>query len=232
MTTVDGWLDYWSGDISLYVSERHLAAHYRLLHDALTPHLPPAPFTLLDYGCGEALMAPRLAARGGTVILVDEAPGRAEKLAVRFSGAQGVAVGRSLEEAVGVCDLAIMISVSQYIPKAEFPTLARRLAATLKPGGKLIIGDILPPDSSMVDDVGSLLRFAWRDRFLPAALVGLARTFRSPYRAARQRLGLTTWAADDMLATLSAAGLTPRRLADNIGHSGSRYSILATKPVA
>lgn len=232
MTTVDGWLDYWSGDISLYVSERHLAAHYRLLHDAITPHLPPAPFTLIDYGCGEALMAPRLAAKGGKVILVDEAPGRADKLAIRFSGANGVAIGRSLEEAVGICDIAILISVSQYIPKDEFPTLARRLAATLKPGGALVVGDVLPPDSSMIDDVGALLRFAWRDRFLPAALVGLARTFRSPYRAARQRLGLSTWRPDDMMALLSDTGLTPTRLADNIGHSDSRYSILATKPAA
>jgi SAM-dependent methyltransferase len=229
MTSADGWLQYWSGDISLYVSPRHLAAHYQLLHDRLTPHLPPAPFTLLDYGCGEALMAPRLAADGGHVVLVDEAPGRAAQLSGRFAGARGVEVAGSLEEAAARADLTVMISVSQYIPKDQFPTLARRLAGSLRPGGRLVIGDILPPDNSMLDDVGALLRFAWRDGFLPAALVGLARTYRSPYRAARQRLGLSTWAPDEMLATLTAAGLKPERLATNIGHSHSRYSIMATR---
>lgn len=230
MTTVDGWLDYWSGDISLYVSRRHLTAHFQLLYDEITPHLPAAPFTLLDYGCGEALMAPRLAALGGEVVLVDEAPGRAGQLKARFAGAAGVAVAETLEEAAGRCDLAVMISVSQYIPKASFPTLARRLAATLKPAGRLIVGDILPPDNSMLDDVSALMRFAYAGGFVPAAVVGLAKTYRSPYRAARQRLGLSTWSRDDMLAMLSEAGLVPQLLARNIGHSHTRYSILATRP--
>lgn len=229
MTSADGWLQYWSGDISLYVSPRHLAAHYRLLHDRLAPHLPPAPFTLVDYGCGEALMAPRLAAAGGSIVLVDEAPGRSTQLAARFRGAAGVTVAETLEAATGRSDLTVMISVSQYIPKDQFPTLVRRLAATLKPGGRLIVGDILPPDNAMLDDIGALLAFAWRDGFLPAALVGLARTYRSPYRAARQRLGLSTWAPDEMNALLAAAGLVPRRLAENIGHSRRRYSMLATR---
>jgi SAM-dependent methyltransferase len=230
MTSADGWLQYWSGDISLYVSERHLAAHYQLLYDTLAPHLPPPPRVFLDYGCGEALMAPRLAAEGGRVILVDEAPGRAARLQSRFAAAGGVEVAETLEAAEGVSDVTAMISVSQYIPRDAFPGLARRLAATLKPGGKLIVGDVLPPDNSMLDDVSALFRFAWAGGFVPAAVVGLTRTFRSPYRAARQRLGLTTWARDDMLAVLRDAGLKPRLLERNIGHSHRRYSVLAERP--
>jgi SAM-dependent methyltransferase len=229
MTSAEGWLDYWSGDISVYVSRRHLAAHYRRLFAELAPLLPAAPFRLLDYGCGEALMAPRLAEGGSTVHLVDEAPGRAAQLSARFAAAPGVTVLDRPEQVAGSCDVALMISVSQYIPKDRFPDLLARLAGALKPDGRLIVGDILPPENSLVADVSSLLRFAAAEGFFVDAAFGMIRTFRSTYRSARHRLGLTTWHPDEIVAAFAAAGLEATPLARNIGHSARRYSMLARR---
>ena len=82
---VASWLDFWDAEHSIYVNRRHVEAHYRRLLADITPLLPPAPFTLLDYGCGDALMAPALVERGGRVLLFEQAPARRAGLARRSS---------------------------------------------------------------------------------------------------------------------------------------------------
>jgi len=86
------WLDFWDAEHSIYVNRRHVEAHYRRLLSDVVPLLPPAPFTLLDYGCGDALMAPALVKRGGRVLLFEPAPARRAGLARRFEGREGIAV--------------------------------------------------------------------------------------------------------------------------------------------
>jgi SAM-dependent methyltransferase len=228
MRTAGDWLDYWNGDVSLYVSPRHLEAHYNGLFEAIRPLLPDPPFTLLDYGCGEALMAPELAGRGARVILHDAAPSRAEVLRRRFAGIAGIEVAEELASRCRDCDLVLLISVLQYIPKADLPGLFERLRSCLKPGGRLVVGDILAPDNSVVADVGALLGFARREGFFLDALRGLIRTLRSDYGRMRNRLGLTTWRFDEISAVLEAAGFDVEQLAWNIGHAGHRRSLVAT----
>ncbi len=222
------WLDYWDGDVSLYVSPRHLEAHYRGLFRAIEPLLPATPFTLLDFGCGEALMSPTLAARGARVVLHDAAPSRAAVLRARFAGVSGVEVAEDLAPLAGACDLVLLISVLQYVPKAELPALLARLRACLAPGGRLVIGDILGPDNSVVADVTALLSFARREGFFFAALAGLARTLRSDYGRLRGEIGLTTWTFEEIAPVLTAAGFDAAPLGWNIGHAGHRRSIVAT----
>ncbi len=228
MPTAGDWLDYWDGDVSLYVSPRHLEAHYHGLFEALRPLLPTPPFTLLDYGCGEALMAPALAARGARVLLHDAAPSRAEVLRRRFAGIAGIEVAEELPTGRRDCDLVLLISVLQYIPKADLPGLFERLRSCLKPGGRLVVGDILAPDTGVLADVVALLRFAWREGFFLDALRGLLRTLRSDYGRMRSHLGLTTWRLDEIGAVLDAAGFDVEPLAWNIGHAGHRRSLVAT----
>lgn len=229
MTATADWLDYWSGDVSLYVSPRHLEAHYRGLFEAVRPLLPPAPFTLLDYGCGEALMAPRLAGLGGRVLLHDAAPPRAEALRRRFAAVAGVEVAEDLEAHAGAADLVLLVSVLQYVPKREAPALFARLARVLKPGGRLVVGDILAPTNSVKDDVLELLRFGRREGFLLQALAGLVRTLKSDYGRMRGRIGLTTWTLPELIAALAEAGFAAEPLGWNIGHAHHRHSLVATK---
>ena len=60
--------------------------------------------------------------------------------------------------------------------------MIRRL---LKPGGRLILGDILRPEVGMIRDVIALLRFAASQGFLKDALIGLLSTALSDYRQLR-----------------------------------------------
>ena len=228
MPEVRDWLQYWNGDVSLYVSPRHLEAHYRGLFAALRPVLPDRPFTLLDYGCGEALMAPDLVAAGGRVLLHDAAAARLDVLRQRFAGQAGIEVVEDLATASGRCDLVLLISVLQYVPRQEVGAFLARLRACLKPGGRLVIGDILAPDGGVVADVAALLRFAHREGFLLAALRGLVRTLRSDYGRLRSRIGLTTWTLDEITTTLAGAGFAAEPLAHNIGHADHRRSLVAT----
>ena len=228
MSGTSDWLAYWSGDVSLYVGRRHLEAHYDGLFAAILPLLPAPPFTVLDYGCGEALMAPALAQRGGHVLLHDAAPSRAAILRDRFAAVAGIEVVEDLAEAAGRCDLVLLISVIQYVPKADLAGLVGRLRGCLKPGGRLVIGDILAPGNHVVADVLALLRFAAREGFLVDALSGLLRTLRSDYGRMRGELGLTTWATAEILALLAEQGFDAEPLGWNIGHAGHRRSIVAT----
>lgn len=227
---VASWLDFWDAEHSIYVNRRHVEAHYRRLFSDIAPLLPPAPFTLLDYGCGDALMAPALVGRGGRVLLFEQAPARRAGLARRFAGTPGIAV---IDEAgwralpAGSCDLVLLISVIQYLERTALASLLAALKPLLSPGGRLVIGDIVGPEGGMIKDVAALLTFAARNGFLPAALAGLARTWLSDYRKIRERLGFTTYTPEALIALLAEGGWQGESLAWNIGHAGHRRSMVA-----
>src|SRR5262249_19230029 len=103
--------------------------------------------------------------------------------------------------------------------------LFRRL---LKPDGRLVVGDVIPPHAGAAVEVAALLRLAWHNGFLGAALAGLAATLFSDYRALRSRLGLTVYPEPDMLATLTAAGFAARRRYPNLEHNQERMTFVAT----
>jgi len=229
MSNKAGWIDYWDGDVSVYTGARHLEAHYRELFAGIEPLLPAAPFTLLDFGCGEALMAPDIVARGGRVFLYDAAGGRRPRLRQRYSHLDGIMVPDDLSVLDGVCDVALLISVIQYIPREGLPALLAQLHRVLKPGGKLIIGDILSPANSVVGDVAALLRFAWREAFLLEAARGLLRTLNSNYHQRRKTLGLSSYGVEEIGACLDAAGFDMTPLAANVGHARHRRSVLARR---
>ncbi|WP_316976052.1 class I SAM-dependent methyltransferase [Shumkonia mesophila] len=228
--SVASWLDFWDAEHSIYVNRRHVEAHYRRLFADIAPLLPPGPFTLMDYGCGDALMAPALVKRGGRVLLFEQAPARRAGLARRFAGMDGVAV---LDEAgwralpAESCDLVLLISVIQYLDRAALAALLAALRPLLSPGGRLVIGDIVGPEAGMIKDVVALLTFAAGNGFLLAALAGLARTWLSDYRKIRQRLGFTSYTPDGLAALLAEGGWRSERLAWNIGHAGHRRSMVA-----
>lgn len=224
------WLDFWNADHSIYVNRRHRDAHARRLFADIVPLLPPAPFTLLDYGCGDALMTLDLVARGGHVLLYERAPAPRAELARRFAGAPGVAV---LDEAAlatlapGCCNLVLLISVIQYLDRGTLGGVLGALRPLLSPAGRLVIGDIVGPDTGILADVADLLDFARRNHFLTAAALGLLRTWTSDYRAVRKRAGFTTYTPDQLATLLADHGWQCEVLDGNIGHSRHRRSMTA-----
>lgn len=228
------WLGFWEGANRIYVNDRHRAVHYRQVADDILSVLPAGQrVTVLDYGCGEALEAARIAERVDRLYLYDAARTTRARLAERFTGNARIAV---LDEAgldglaSASLNLIVVNSVLQYVPHDGLPGLLQRWRGWLRGGGVLVLADIVSPDTGALADVSALLGTAWRHGFLGAALVGLFATFFSDYRRLRARAGLSTYGETEMLAILREAGYAPRRCPRNFGFNQARMTFLAERP--
>lgn len=229
------WRAFWNGRHSIYVNDRHRTVHYTRVADDIISVLPRRDAAVLDHGCGEALLAVRVAERCAKLYLCDAAPSVREKLAARHAADPRIAVLAPEEVAAlpdGSFDLVVSNSVLQYLTVAEFEALARMLRPKLAPDGALVLADILPPEDSMMADIKGLLAPAWRHGFFLAALRGLAATFFSDYRRLRSAIGLTRYTEADMMARLSALGYVPARRRPNFGFNDRRMTFVARPAVS
>ena len=96
-----------------------------------------------------------------------------------------------------------MNSVAQYMTPDELDSALAVIRRLLKPGGRLILGDILRPEVGMIRDVIALLRFALTHGFFGDALIGLICTALSDYRQLRSRVGLQRYSETEMVAKLA-----------------------------
>ena len=223
------WVSFWDSKHSVYVSARHLEAHYRRIADDLLRYVPEGG-TVLDYGCGGARAHDRLATAAARLVLCDAAPGVRASLAERFSHSSKIEVDAPEDiEALpsGEIDLIAMHSVAQYLSPEQLHQTLLLFWRLLHPDGVLLLGDVIPPDVSPVTDATALLRFAGKEGFLTAAVTGLARTAFSNYARLRSTLGLTHYSEQTMIAKLADAGFKAERAPHNIGHNPSRMTFLA-----
>jgi len=224
------WVAFWDSDHSIYVSACHRDVHFRTIADDIAAYVPSPAATLLDYGCGEALHAERIAAKVARLVLVEAAPRIRAKLADRFAHDPRIDV-RAPDDLSAIAERSIdviaMNSVTQYLTRpqleAQFATFRRLLRAD----GLLLVGDVIPPDVSAVTDALALLRLASAHGFLLAAVGGLLRTLVSDYWRLRSRIGLSHYSEDEMAQRLAAAGFSAARAPANIGHNQARMTFLA-----
>ena len=224
------WLDFWNGSHRIYVNDRHRAVHYARIAEDLAALVPSPGATVVDWGCGDALSADRVAARCGMLLLCDAAPATRERLSARFAGTPALAVvsPEALADGwAGRVDLVIINSVLQYLTPVELDDLLAGAKRLLRPDGRLVVADVIPPGDDLVGDVGNLLRVAATHGFFWAAVGGLAATFFSPYRRLRSHLGLARHDEAGFLARLQAAGFAARRLRPNIGFDQRRMAFEA-----
>jgi SAM-dependent methyltransferase len=226
------WLDYWDGDTPIYVNARHRMLHDRLVARDVAAFVPGPDAVVLDFGCGEASEAGVVAQRCARLYLSDAAPGVLDRVAQRHAGDPRIVVltPEGVEDLPdGTIDLVVVNSLLQYLPRDE---LMRWLAVwrdKLKAGGRLVLGDVIPPDVSPVTDALALLRFGWEGGFALAAVAGLARTAVSDYRRLRAELGLTTYDESTILGLVEGAGFEAHRRRPNIGHNQARMTIVGEK---
>lgn len=226
------WVAYYDSDHSIYVNARHRDVHYARLAEAFARHVPAGAASVLDYGCGEALHADRVAKAAGKLTLAEAGPAVHRRLIERFKDNPRIAV-ISTDQVAALpprsFDMVILHSVSQYLSGQEFDRIAALFHGLLRPGGLLLVGDVVPPTVSAISDVWALLRFGWRDGFFCAAVVGLVRTFFSDYMRLRSKVGLTRYSEQGMTDRLEAAGFAVTRAPANLGHLSTRMTFLARK---
>lgn len=227
---MEDWIDYYDSTHTIYVSKQHRDVHFALIARDIIGYISSPDAVVLDYACGEALSAPRVADACGKLILAEPAPGVRGRLIARFAPNTKIRV-RSLDELRGMeeasVDLAVMNSVAQYMTPAELDTAFAVIRRALKPTGRLVLGDILDPKVGMGGDVLALLRFGASHGFLKDALIGLVRTALSDYRQLRAKVGLQRYSEAEILAKLQAAGFSAVRAPQNIGHNASRMTFVA-----
>lgn len=226
------WLEFWNSPHSIYVCDEHKIAHYHQIASDTLEVIPPTAKTILDWGCGEALGTELLVSRGLSVLLFDKASSCQAELAKRFQDTGGVEV-LTQESITGIragsLDVVMINSVVQYFSKAEFGELQQTFHQMLRPDGLLIVSDVIPPSSSLLADVWALLRLGFLKRFMPQAVSGLFRTFWSPYRSLRRKVGLTTYSEAEIRGMLSTSGFQPKKAAKNIGCNPYRVTYLGQK---
>ena len=233
MAAMSDWRSFWDSNHSIYVNARHKDVHYREVAEGIARYVPGPDARVLDYGCGEALHADFIAAVAREVYLSDSAPTVRAQMTERFAGNPRIKV-LAPEEVEHLpsqtFDLIVSNSVVQYLTAAELERLLAMWRRLLKPDGALIVADVIPPDVGAISDVTALLRYARRNGFLLAAMLGLARTAISPYRKLRSQLGIGQYTEADFRQKLVGAGLSAERLAHNLEHNPARMSFRA-KPI-
>lgn len=231
--TDKSWIGFWNSDHSIYVNAKHLDRHYSDVASRFLDLKPDRSANVLDFGCGEATHADRIAAVVGQLWLCEAAARVRDNLRARFTGVSNLYV-IGPDDLAGIADgsldLIVANSVAQYLTPDELDALLRTWRRKLSPKGRLVLADIIPPGVSPLSDAFALLRYAASNGFLLAAMMGLVRTALSPYRKVRASLGLTTYTEAAIVERIRNAGFKTERLPFNFEHQPARISFSA-KPV-
>jgi ubiquinone/menaquinone biosynthesis C-methylase UbiE len=229
---MDEWIDYYDSTHTIYASKLHRDLHFQIIARDIIGYIASPDAVVLDYACGEALSAAKVADACAKLYLAEPAPGVRGRLIARFAPNTKVRV-RSLDDLRKMdeksVDLVIMNSVAQYMTPDELDSAFAVIRRLLKPAGRLVLGDILRPEVGMIRDVVALVKFAGKNGFLADALYGLASTALSDYRQLRTRIGLQRYGEDEMIAKLARSGFTAKRTPANIGHNPWRMTFVASR---
>lgn len=211
MSDVDPWLDRSSDDV------RRL--HLEPLERWLTENRGDEARTrLLDYGCGDGLLAAML---DDEWVIEGYDPSEPARRAARSRRSMAVVHDTLVTVPEGSFDVMILSSVTQYFAGAD--ELGRVIDAAkgwLVPSGLVVITDVVTVDSSRVRDARDIISGTTRRIGSRAAGVHLL-------RAALRRSGpLLQLDLVDIDALAAGAGLTCEVLPQNLSQFSSRRSVV------
>lgn len=120
----------------------------RQFYLSATLGLLDADWTVGDLGCGSGPVAEALAPWVGRVIAVDESEAMLETAGTRVAGFDNVELRRGELESLpledGTLDAATLVLVLHHVPQPA--DVLGEVARVLRPGGRLLIVDMLPHD--------------------------------------------------------------------------------------
>jgi cyclopropane fatty-acyl-phospholipid synthase-like methyltransferase len=225
--TSNTWAAYWEEmedkQRVFRIEARDYAARVR---DALRP---AANFTVLDFGCGFGHAARELAPDVARIVLWDASS------AVRRQARERIAHVTNAElldvEALDASaladtfDLILVHSVVQYMSVDEIRSWLNRWRQMLKPGGRLVLSDLIVPGAGGLHELISYLWFALRNGFFWNAFIsGLTET--AHYMKARRSRPLTTVTRDVVNGWATGSGLKPEWLDRNLSHRQTRATVI------
>jgi hypothetical protein len=115
---MDEWIDFHAYDLCEQAAE----LHFQLIAKDIIGYISSPDAVVLDYACGEALFAAKVAQACGKLILAEPAPGVRGRLIARFAPNAKIRL-RSLDDLRQMTersvDLAVMNSVAQYMRPRE-----------------------------------------------------------------------------------------------------------------
>jgi len=185
-------------------------------------HLP-VKGKILDYGCGQGLVAARLAHRAKAIDLWDSsqtAREQAQEICREYSNAN---VLTQLPDSA-LYDLILVLSVTQYMTDAQLREAMGLWKEMLKPDGLVLITDIIPPQRRMVNEVFALLRFAVRYKLLFSMILDGIRDLPN-YWQRSQEYPLTHYALETVAGMASVAGFELETVS-NPNMFPTRYAVL------
>lgn len=86
------WLDFWNGTHSIYVCDKHRHCHHMRITEDIIERLQDLHGLVIDYGCGEALFAEKVAQKCSKLILSDGALNVRHLLQERHKDASNISV--------------------------------------------------------------------------------------------------------------------------------------------
>ena len=130
---MDDWIDYYDSTHTIYASKLHRDLHFQIIARDIIGYISSPDAVVLDYACGEALSAARVADACGKLYLAEPAPGRARPadraLCAEHQDPRPLA-GRSCARWTRSRSISsVMNSVAQYMTPDELDLRLRRRSA-------------------------------------------------------------------------------------------------------
>ena len=227
------WIELWNGSHPLWLNDRHLETRCRIVTDDILRLVSARTNpVILDYGCGEAIEAHRLAAISRELFLYDAPPEIFERVRKRFAGAKNVRVVDSDQVAALASrsiDVIILSSVIQYLTEAQFESLLVRLFAMLRDDGEILIGDVIVPGADSLNYAWTLVRDGVKYGYFWAAIRCLLTLPFSHYWRLKRVLKYTYYTEENLRSLLKKRGFDVERLPFNIGGNQGRLTFRAWK---
>jgi SAM-dependent methyltransferase len=175
---------------------------------------------VLDFGCGFGFVAEELAPHVGCVGLWDAAASVRRRARLRTAQLDNVELADPFEPGARY-DLITAHSVVQYMTPDEIREWLERWRALLRTPGRLVLSDLLQPETSSPRELARYLQFAARSGFFVDAFVEGVREI-ARYSRARRARPLTVVTPDQIAAWGSAAGYRVDILPENLSYRASR----------
>ena len=186
-------------------------------------------FTILDFGCGFGHTSRELATHVGRIALWDASSQVRKQARDRIADVPNAELldveALDASTLAGHFDVILVHSVIQYMSIDEIREWLARWRLMLKPGGRLVISDVIVPNAGGLQELLSYLFFALRHGFFWNALsAGVAEM--GHYWKARRSRPLTTVSRSTIESWARDAGLKVSWLDKNLSHRQTRATLI------